>query len=199
MPIRFQGDGAWACPIPEGEVGGVRNEHGCAETGPTDLHPNALGRNALVTDATSEVLGPRAERPKLPEVSLSRSGDERLLPGEHGGEAGFIGMVPAQQVQQPMAGEEQQLRLQAGACRSRLAGGALQGDHDVAQFEGLAAGLQGNAGLTIEQGLVIEIIPLHVVSLHVVSLGVVSLGVISLGVGALTAVLVVLESAGILD
>ena len=98
MPIRFQGDGAWTCPIPEREVGGVRNEHGCAETGPTDLHLNAPGRNAFVIDATSEVLGPRAERPKLPEVSLSRSGDERLLPGEHGGEAGFIGMVPAQQV-----------------------------------------------------------------------------------------------------
>jgi len=60
MPIRFQWDGAWACPIPEGGVGGVRNEHGCAETGPTDLHFNATGRNTLVTIATSELLGPRA-------------------------------------------------------------------------------------------------------------------------------------------
>ena len=46
-------------------------------------------------------------------------------------------MVPAQQVQQAVAGQEQQFPLQAVAVIAGLARRGLQGDHDVAQFQGL--------------------------------------------------------------
>ena len=49
-------------------------------------------------------------------------------------------MVPAQQVQQAVAGQEQQFPLQAVAVIAGLASRGLQGDHDVAEFQGLPGG-----------------------------------------------------------
>ena len=58
-----------------------------------------------------------------------------LLSRQHHRQRWFVGVVPAEQVQQAMAGEKEQLLLQRMAVLIGLPGGGFQGNNDVAELE----------------------------------------------------------------
>ena len=63
-----------------------------------------------------------------------------ILFGEHRRQRSFIGVVPAQQVQEPVASEKEELLRRAVALGRSLTTGRVAADHDVAEFEGLRFG-----------------------------------------------------------
>jgi hypothetical protein len=59
------------------------------------------------------------------------------LLGEHRRQGGFIRMIPAQKMQEPVAGKKEELLRRAVAIGGGLTPGRVAADHDVAEFEGL--------------------------------------------------------------
>ena len=112
--------------------------HTLPQRGPTHLKRG--GKDPLVSSLSVSVRGERSMRgvrqwpwraPKSPgkgSVGRCRQLHQPFLASQHGLQAGFIRVIPAQQVQEPVAGKEQQLSLQFMAGLPGLAHGAVAAD-----------------------------------------------------------------------